>query len=232
MGAPDFERLVADQIDYYRKRAPEYDRWFLRQGRFHRGREHTARWFRQVEEVRSALADFGAAGRVLELACGTGLWTEQLVATADELTAVDASREMIAVNRARLGDRPVRYVRANLFDWTPDAPYDAVFFSFWLSHVPPPRFAWFWEWLRGALAPGGRVFFVDSLRHPLSTARDQHLGRGVTQTRRLDDGRLFEIVKVFHTPDELAPALTDLGWSIDVRATADFFLHGSGRVAD
>ncbi len=229
MGSPDFDRLVAEQKAYYRERATQYDRWFLREGRFYRGLAHKKRWFRQVEQVRRALDEFGATGRVLELACGTGLWTERLAATADELTAVDASSEMLAEMRTRLGDRRVHAVQADLFEWTPDERYDVVFFSYWLSHVPPPRFAWFWSWLRDALAPGGRVFFVDSLRRPLSTARDHALGRGVTQVRRLDDGRRFEIVKVFHTPEELAPALAELGWSVDVRATDEFFLYGSGR---
>jgi hypothetical protein len=34
------ERLLADQIAYYRARAGEYDEWFLRQGRYDRGLEH------------------------------------------------------------------------------------------------------------------------------------------------------------------------------------------------
>jgi ubiquinone/menaquinone biosynthesis C-methylase UbiE len=36
---------------------------------------------------------------VLELAGGTGIWTEQLARDAVELTVVDASPEMLAMNR-------------------------------------------------------------------------------------------------------------------------------------
>ena len=60
------------------------------------------------------------------------------------MTAVDASPEVLGINRARLREArreiSVRYVEADLFDWRPDAAYDAVFFEFWLSHVPPERF--------------------------------------------------------------------------------------------
>jgi hypothetical protein len=34
-----------------------------------------------------------------------------------------------------------------------------LFFSFWLSHVPPARFEEFWALVRGALKPEGRAFF-------------------------------------------------------------------------
>ena len=52
------------------------------------------------------------------------------------MTAVDASPEAIAINRARVGRANVDYVEADLFAWTPPARYDLVFMSFWLSHVP------------------------------------------------------------------------------------------------
>ena len=81
---------------------------------------------------------------MLELACGTGLWMVELAHHATSVTAVDASPEVLEINRARLREtgreNAVRYVEADLFGWRPDAAYDAVFFGFWLSHVPPERF--------------------------------------------------------------------------------------------
>ncbi|HEX6751512.1 MAG TPA: class I SAM-dependent methyltransferase, partial [Longimicrobium sp.] len=87
--------LIEQQKEYYRARAGEYDEWFERTGRYDRGPDHRARWFAEVEEVRAALERFRPAGRVLELACGTGWWTEQLLRWADEVTAVDASDEVL-----------------------------------------------------------------------------------------------------------------------------------------
>ena len=99
---------------------------------------------------------------------------------AESLTVVDSSPETMALNKARVAEAndravPVRCVQADIFAWTPDGGYDVVFFSFWLSHVPPERFEAFWAMVRGALNPGGRVFFVDSLRTELSTANDHVL---------------------------------------------------------
>jgi demethylmenaquinone methyltransferase/2-methoxy-6-polyprenyl-1,4-benzoquinol methylase len=86
-----------------------------------------------------------------------------------------------------------------------------VFFSFWLSHVPPARFAAIWGLVRAALTPDGRVCFVDSLYNEGATAVDHHLeGTGArTVKRRLNDGREFAVVKVFYAPDGLRPALEE-----------------------
>jgi 2-polyprenyl-3-methyl-5-hydroxy-6-metoxy-1,4-benzoquinol methylase len=228
------DELLQQQIDYYRARAREYDEWFLRQGRYDHGAEVNHRWFAEVAQVVDALDVFEPTGDVLELACGTGLWTQQLVRHAGRVTAVDAAAEVIAINRQRLGpDAPVEYVQADLFSWRPSRQYDVVFFSFWLSHVPPERFDAFWDLVRSALKPGGRVFFVDSLYIESSTARDHRLeGDDATAvTRRLNGGETFRIVKVFYRPAELEARLKARGWEIAVEATPNYFLYGLGSPA-
>jgi 2-polyprenyl-3-methyl-5-hydroxy-6-metoxy-1,4-benzoquinol methylase len=72
-------------------RATEYDQWWLREGRYDRGAALNGQWFAEAAEVRTALAAFRPTGQILELACGTGIWTEQLARYASELIAVDAS---------------------------------------------------------------------------------------------------------------------------------------------
>ncbi len=226
------ESLLPEQLEYYRQRAPEYDEWFFREGRYDRGPELKRQWLLEVEHIRRALADSAPFGRILDLACGTGLWTEFLIQFAAELTAVDASPEMLRINRDRVNSDRVRYLEANLFHWEPDQRYDFVFFGFWLSHVPPPRFERFWSMVDSCLEPAGRVFFVDSLRNPDSTARDHDLGDPVANRvkRRLNSGREFEIVKVFYTPQQLGARLAELGWAFDVRQTPHFFLYAMGGI--
>ena len=223
------DELLASQRLYYRARASEYDAWFLRQGRYDRGEAHRVRWEAEVRALEQALAAFAPDGDILELACGTGWWTERLSRYGTSLTAVDASPEVIALNKARLAGRRTDYVQADLFAWRPERTFDAVFFSFWLSHVPPERFETFWNLVRRCLKPGGRVFFIDSLYTPEGTAKDHALGgpEAVSVTRRLDDGRTFEIVKVFYEPERLAAQLGALGWTADVRQTDTFFVYGS-----
>ncbi len=59
------EALLAEQRAFYRARAPEYDEWWQRRGRYDRGAELAAEWHRQVTEIGDALEAFGARGDVL-----------------------------------------------------------------------------------------------------------------------------------------------------------------------
>lgn len=222
------DRIVDEQIQYYRERAAEYDEWFNRQGRYNQGEAHTRQWAGEVATVQQALADFNPTGTVLEIASGTGWWTEQLVPYADALTAVDASPETIAINKAKVNSDKVSYIQANIFEWEPQQQYDVVFFSFWLSHVPPDRFESFWELVRRCLKDNGRVFLIDTLYTPQATSTDQSLNEEMdsTVTRILKNGKTFEIVKLFYSPERLNNALEPLGWACHFEQTVSSFVYG------
>lgn len=225
----DDDALLAEQQAYYRARAPEYDEWWQRRGRYDRGSELTDEWDRQVARVAAALETFGATGDVLELAGGTGWWTARLARTAGHLTVVDASSETLDLNRARVGRSDVDYVVADLFRWQPTRTYDAVFFSFWLSHVPRTRFAAFWSLVRSCLAPGGRVFLVDN-RNDRSSAdeiEDPYVLRSGADLdlRRLHDGSRYQVVEIFYEPEELQTLLGEQGWTATLDATR-WFIFG------
>ena len=224
------DTVLSEQVAYYRARAAEYDEWHTRQGRYDRGEEHRRQWLAELDAVRSALEEAGPFGDCLELACGTGLWTPQLASRASTLTAIDAVSETIEINRTRVGDAAVRYVVADLFEWWPTETYDFVFFGFWLSHVPAERFERFWEMVRAALKPDGRACFIDSLRTQDSRARDHApIADSGVVARKLNDGRTFSVVKVFHRPDQLQRQLQALGWTGVIRKTGKFFYHGCMR---
>ena len=88
------DRLLAEQRAYYSALAPDY----LDQGLDLPG----------GAEVTDALDAFRPAGSVLELACGPGVWTRQLLRHASDVTAVDASKEMLAIAaRSVPGGAPV-----------------------------------------------------------------------------------------------------------------------------
>lgn len=230
MNQPVSTQTLQEMMMYYRERAREYDEWFYRQGRYDRGAENNARWFVEIDEVVDALENLHPTGNVLELAPGTGIWTERLLKMATSVTAVDASPEMIAINRARVRSERVAYVQADLFTWRPEYLYDAVFFGFWISHVPLERLDDFLASVAAMLRPGGKIFFVDGRREPDSTAVNHQLPEQDSQVmiRKLNDGRAFEIVKNFSDPAKLTAQCQRAGFEINVRETATYFLYASG----
>ena len=211
------DRLLAEQIAYYRARAPEY---------LDGARVVDALDPAGSEDLEVALEDFAPTGDVLELACGPGSWTHQLLDHATTVTALDASPEMLGLARERIKDERVRFEAADLFTWRPERTYDVVFFGFWLSHVPLERFAAFWSMVQECLDPEGRVFFVDDFDRTADELVD-----GVASStirRRLGDGTAHRAVKVPHTRTGLEASLTRLGWDIRASATAGPFFWGAG----
>jgi demethylmenaquinone methyltransferase/2-methoxy-6-polyprenyl-1,4-benzoquinol methylase len=236
---PDPETLLQEQIAYYRARAPEYDSWWLRTGRYESDDQFGRRWEAGKRELEDALRVFSPAGDVLEIAAGTGNLTAALVAVdgVERITAVDASDEALAIARTKVADTSrVSFLQADVFDWQPRGQFDVVAFGFWLSHVPPRRFESFWQLVAEALRPGGRVFFTDNAipvelaasatgRQALTSWSRTLLDRGVS-LRTLADGRQFHIVKRAWSPGELEQQLATLGWSSTVREHQGLFIHG------
>jgi len=189
-------------------------------------------WDRQVAQIDRALEAFGATGDVLELAGGTGWWTQRLSKTAGRLTVIDASIEALQLNRQRVRRPDVEHVVADLFSWAPNRAFEVVFFAFWLSHVPRSRFTAFWELVRSCLAPEGRVFFIDNRDNPAPTMPSKdpyvvHYGPDL-QLRRLSDGSEYRVVKVMYEPGELEMLLQEEGWGAHVAATP-WFVFGNAK---
>jgi len=222
--------VLQQQIEYYRARAGEYDEWFYRVGRYDHGAELNQQWYDEVKQVMERLHAVGPVGDVLELACGTGIWTKQLLKVGQQITALDASPEVIDVNRTKLKSDRVTYAQADLFAWQPEQTYDLVFFGFWLSHVPPEQVDAFLAKVARATRPGGHVFLVDSRRTNLGSAKDHaaYEEDNVYHLRKLNDGREFTIYKVFYEPEALRAKLAAAGFDAEARETAHYFIHAAG----
>ena len=204
---------LAEQLAYYRAAAREYH-------------DHALRVPGQ-QELLDAIDAFRPTGDVLELACGPGVWTERLARTAARVTVVDGAPEMLELARARVGRAAeVRFVEADLFSWRPDRRYDAVFFGFWLSHVPDERFESFWALVGDALAAGGTVFFADDNHRTEAELIEGHQSPIVE--RRLNDGTAYRVVKIPHDPAGLEQRLRSMDWDITVTATTGPFYWGTG----
>src|SRR5262249_49143644 len=191
------EDLLAEQVAYYRRRASEYDMTAY-------GDVDAAR-----ARITRVVAALRPAGNVLEIACGTGLWTGALAGAASTVTAIDAAPGAIDMRGGRVSPAKARFESADVFSWAAAAGFDTVFFAFWLSHVPASRSEQFWRQLRGLVAMHGRVLFVDE--HPDARGKEAYAaGSDEIIQRRLGDGSEHRLVKAFVHPGQLGPRLHHL----------------------
>lgn len=225
--------ILQEQIDYYRARASEYDEWWYNKGRYDKGDVINQQWREEGQQVRDALHNIPQQSHILELACGTGIWTQELVKIGERITCVDASPEMMAINQAKVQSDRVNYIQADLFTWQSDQQYDMIFFGFWLSHVPSEKLADFLQRVSAMLKPDGILFLVDSQATLQATANNQTMPTDTTIHQRiLNDGREFKIVKVFYEPNALQSDLAKVNIIADVQLTEQFFIYAQGRKAE
>ncbi len=221
------DQLIEETKEYYRQRAAQYFDWADKTGD-HREQEPDQSFYDEARLLLAALHREHLTGHVLEIACGIGVWTEAVAKNADRLTALDSSKEMIERNKLRLKGNPkVKYIVADVYEWTPDREYDAVTFSFFISHVPSSRLDEFASKVSHWLRHGGKLFFVDQQpaakeHEPLETPD------GEVSTRTLLDGKTFRVVKHFYAPDEICEAFLRCGVETRLTNTPTHFFYASG----
>jgi 2-polyprenyl-3-methyl-5-hydroxy-6-metoxy-1,4-benzoquinol methylase len=207
------DEVLVEQVSYYSERAAEYDATAY--GDVAVASDRVERLVNQMQPT----------GAVLEIACGTGMWTAALARRASTLTAIDAARETIEIARTRVTSPNITFEVANVFNWATSARFDVIFFSAWLSHVPANRFDEFWASLRPKLAERGRVLFIDE--HTDSRGKEIYAsGDSEIVQRTLRDGRKFHIIKNFVNPDQLTSRLGRLGWDCQIRRDGDDWIVG------
>lgn len=222
-------KLIQEQIDYYNKRAAEYDEWFYRLNRYDRGKKINEQWFNEIEILKKSLHSLANIHSILEIAPGTGIWTKELLSIGNEITAVDSSEEMIKINKEKNKSKQnrIKYEKCNIFEWEPDKQYDLIFFSFWLSHVPPVELDKFLENMHASLKADGILFIIDSLKSSNSSAKNQFLkDNSIVQQRKLNSGKTFSIYKIFYELDELGKIFEKVGFEITLKTTGEFFWYG------
>lgn len=194
---------------YYSRRAAEYDRIYERPER----RE-------DLSALRSRAETFARGRRVLEIACGTGYWTELLARSALSVTAFDLASTMLGRAEERLaGAHGVRLLRANAFGLEEiPGTFDAAFAGFFWSHVPLARLDGFLAGLHRRMEPGSRILFLDNRFVEGNSTRIAGRDRegNTYQKRSLDDGSEHLVQKNFPDAATLAAAVGRAGSEITV----------------
>jgi ubiquinone/menaquinone biosynthesis C-methylase UbiE len=195
--------IEASMQSYYAARAPEYDNVYLKP-------ERQA----DLQRLRDWLPPIFAHARVLEVACGTGYWTQFIAPTAAEVVAIDTSPETLAIAGKRVARSNVRFLVGDAY-CLPTNPggFDAAFAGFWFSHIPKRRQLAFLAGLGRVLDPGATVVLLDNLyvagsSHPIA---ERDAEGNTYQSRALGDGSTHRVLKNFPSESELNALVDGLG---------------------
>ena len=202
---------------YYAQRAAQYERIYAKP-------ERQA----DLAGLRTRIGRLAAGKNVLELACGTGYWTQVMAAVAARVTAIDVNEEVLQIARSkRYPERRVQFVSGDCYaPPVPGRSHNALFAGFWWSHVPLARMDAFLATALLAIAPGAIVAFLDnSFVEGSSTPVSRRDADGNTyQQRRLDDGSTHEVLKNFPAAGELIQRASRIGWGANVELFQHYWL--------
>jgi ubiquinone/menaquinone biosynthesis C-methylase UbiE len=187
---------------YYDRRAPEYETIYRRQDPLRQ---------KELAELTEAVQRTLADRRVLEIACGTGYWTEVAARVAGKIVAIDVSERMLSLARRKdLSTNQVTFLHGDAYDLgSVPGSFDAGLANFWLSHIPRIRLEEFLAGFHRRLGTGAVVFMADNSYIPWTGGQlvTRAGGDDTFKTRRLADGSEHPVLKNYYDAEELREIL-------------------------
>lgn len=201
---------------YYARRAGEYESIYHKPERQH-----------DLRLLESRIAELLAGHCVLEIACGTGYWTQFASRGARAITATDINPEVIAIAQTKTYHVAPNFQLADAY-----APqniagdFDALLSAFWWSHIPKQRLAKFLGNLHKSLAPGSLMVFLDNRFAEGSSTPIAHTDKSgnTFQDRILKDGTTHRVLKNFPSADEVRASLAPFAETIEITELEYFWL--------
>lgn len=198
--------MNTDLVSYYKDRAEEYEKIYSKPER--------------QEDLKSAatiLQEIFADKQVLEIACGTGYWTEKIAVTATSIFATDINESVIEIAKKKdFSTKQVSFGIADIYNFSGNNKFESLFGGFIWSHILLQDLDKFLSTVNSLVSPGSTVVFMDNnfvegSNHPI-TERDAH-GNSF-QTRKLEDNTTHLVLKNFPTEIFLQQKLKDIGGEI------------------
>jgi len=183
---------------YYHERAKEYDDWYLRNGSYDKGENLNQLWYSDLK-ILVEYAKNIKNHHILELAAGTGMWTQHLILN-NSVLPTDSSSAMLDINKKRTGLDGMILDAFNIHS-SSFSEYDSCFFGFWLSHITKELITPFFDGLIKCLSEKSRIIIFDSYfnKNELNCLNFENQ----IQQRVLKNGKVFNVYKKYYTKEEL-----------------------------
>jgi SAM-dependent methyltransferase len=185
--------LNNDLVTYYKDRAKEYEEIYFkpeRQGEL-----------RKIEDI---LKDIFSRKTIVEIACGTGYWTERISLTAKSILATDINDSVLEVAKSKSYAKDnVNFQNQNLFSFNPEEKFERLFGGFIWSHIKLQELDNFLDKINDIVLPGGTIVLIDNnyVEGSSTAVTDKDEFGNTYQTRKLKDGFSHIVLKNFPTKE-------------------------------
>jgi trans-aconitate methyltransferase len=193
---------------YYHERAKEYDKVYANPA------EQA-----DLQSASTLFKNLFAQKSVIEIACGTGYWTERIAQTAAAVLATDLNQSMIDIAQQKQLGPNTSFALADMYQFVPDKKYEALFGGFIWSHILLQDLDRLLQHLSGWLLPGSVMAFIDSKTVPNTSHDRQKITHqdeygNTFQTRTLENGSTHQVLKNYPTRDFILQKFSP--WASDI----------------
>ena len=203
-------------VSYYKDRAKEYEQIYAKPER--------------QEDLKSAttiLQEIFADKQVLEIACGTGYWTEKIAESATSIFATDINETVIDIAKKKdWSSKQVSFGLADIYSFPDNKKYENLFGGFIWSHILLQDLDKFLSTVNNLVCPGGTVVFMDNnfvegSNLPITKKDEQG---NTFQTRKLEDGTTHLVLKNFPTETFLRHKLSNFSGDLKLFNLAHYWI--------
>lgn len=195
---------------YYKNRAFEYEKIYFRDDPVRQ---------REQQKIATAIQKTCKNKHVLEIACGTGYWTQYLSQTARKITATDAVDSMLKIAQEKKYHCPITFQKEDAYRLSfSDHAFEEGLANFWFSHVPKKKINAFLNEFHRVLKKKSPVFFADNVYIPgiggtlITKPHDEN----TYKKRVLENGSTHLVLKNYYSSDELTTLFQPYGTIIDL----------------
>lgn len=212
MNIPEYSKKLIDEMNrYYEARAPLHDEYMSYESP------------EALEELLKPIIDtvkpIIRRKDVLEIACGTGNWTQVLANGADSVAAIDASPSALEIAREKIGSHNnISLIQCDAYELEKvGGTFDVVFASDWWSHIPLGALPRFIESVIKKMKPGAEAVFLDMSFREYFRKQPSRFDTDNNRIyhRKLPDGTEFDVVKNFFGEEAIRRILSPYSRDIE-----------------
>lgn len=195
-----------DLVSYYKDRAKEYEKIYFKP-------ERHADLMRATEIFQTIFSN----KNILEIACGTGYWTEKILESANSIYATDINETVIKVAQQKNLNNNVKFEVADFYKLKPSKKYESLFGGFIWSHILIQDLDEFVKKINELVVENGNVVFIDNnYVAGSSTPITQTDEFGNTfQTRKLENDTLHSVLKNFPAKEFIIQKLSNIAIEVE-----------------